>query len=94
METTKQNLSETRIETIQAAAKYSLRNMKALRKDSRCGCYFCQSIFSPKEIEEWIDGEDTAICPYCWVDSVIGESSGYPITEDFLKEMGDYMFGF
>ena len=92
METTKQNLRETRIATIQAAAKHSLRNKKALRKDSRCGCYYCLSIFSPKEIDNWIEGEDTALCPYCWIDSVIGESSGYPITKEFLKDMNEYCF--
>ena len=29
----------------------------------------------------------TAVCPYCGIDAVIGESSGYPITAEFLKRM-------
>jgi len=50
--------------------------------------------FSPKEITEWInDGEDfTATCPYCGIDSIIGQSSGYPITRDFLKRMNGHWF--
>jgi hypothetical protein len=50
-------------------------------------------IFAPSEIVEWIpDSKGTAICPYCGIDSVIGESSGYPITKGFLEEMNRYWF--
>ncbi|MCL2337863.1 MAG: cytoplasmic protein [Firmicutes bacterium] len=53
-----------------------------------CGCFYCQAIFSPKEIKEWVkDISGTALCPYCGIDSIIGESSGYPITPQFLKKM-------
>ncbi len=38
----------------------------------------------------WLDREDTALCPYCCADSVIGESSGYPITREFLRKMKEY----
>lgn len=38
------------------------------------------------------DGHKTALCPYCGIDSVIGESSGYPITKEFLEKMKDYWF--
>ena len=40
-----------------------------------------------KEIQEWVDGGKTAICPKCDMDSVIGESSGFPITKEFLGAM-------
>jgi hypothetical protein len=43
------------------------------------------------EIEEWIDpNDDTALCPYCDIDSVIGDASGYEITEEFLRKMNDH----
>lgn len=39
------------------------------------------ALFSPTEISSWIDANDNiALCPYCEIDSVIGESSGFPIT--------------
>lgn len=45
------------------------------------------------KINKWIFDENrTAFCPYCGVDSIIGESSGYPITRDFLEEMNHYWF--
>lgn len=42
-------------------------------------------------ILQWIDDvSGTAICPCCGIDAIIGEYSGYPITEEVLKEMYDY----
>lgn len=66
--------------------------------DTKCGCFHCLEIFSPSEIEEWCceveDGEEvTAICPHCGIDSVIGESSGFPISRDFLQLMRQKWFG-
>lgn len=48
---------------------------------------------TPSEITEWIEDEGgTALCPYCGIESVIGENSGYPLTRDFLAEMHQYWF--
>ena len=74
---------------IKIAHKYSSNHKASLLKDTKCGCFFCLKIFSPT----WIDDvEGTAICPYCGIDSIIGESSGYPITTEFLSEMNKYWF--
>lgn len=49
-------------------------------------------------IHEWIDVLDdsdigqTAMCPYCGIDSVIGSASGFPITPEFLMRMRAYWF--
>lgn len=59
-----------------------------------CGCFYCLKTFSPAEILEWIEepfGDETAICPYCGIDSVL--SLKYPITDAiFLQEMNQYWF--
>ena len=80
------------------AHKFSSNHMPELKQDKVCGCFYCLSIYSPTEISQWIinkqgDLRGTAICPKCGIDSVIGESSGYPITEAFLSEMKKYWFG-
>ena len=78
---------------IKIAHKYSSNHKASLLKDTKCGCFFCLKIFSPTEIDEWIDDvEGTAICPYCGIDSIFGDSSGYPITTEFLSEMNKYWF--
>lgn len=58
----------------------------------KCGCFSCLTIFHPSEIEEWIEGE-TALCPYCSVDAIIGENDAYDITPEFLRRMERYWFG-
>jgi hypothetical protein len=80
-------------ENIRNAHKFCSYNKYKLQKDNICGCFYCLNIFNPNEIEIWVDelGE-TAICPYCGIDSVIGESSGFPITIAFLKQMNKYWF--
>lgn len=68
-------------------------HMAQLKKDKRCGCFYCLRIYNPAEIEEWIvddnpiDRGGTAVCPYWGIDSVIGESSGYPLSVEFLEKM-------
>ena len=79
-----------------AAHIFCCNHKPELEKDHICGCFYCLNIFSPTEIEEWLiednpaDKRGTAICPHCGIDSVIGESSGYPITKEFLQKMHDY----
>ena len=61
--------------------------------DTLCGCFHCLKIFSPSEITSWLEeGSGTAICPYCGIDAVIGESAGHPITAAFLKKMNKHFF--
>lgn len=70
------------------AHAYSVDHKPELEKDKVCGCFYCCKIFNPIDIKEWVeDTRGTALCPYCGIDSVIGESSGFPITEEFLNEM-------
>ena len=81
------------------AHRYCSNNKPELGKGEKCGCFYCMRIFNSIEIEDWIINEEndtdkfgTAICPYCGIDSVIGESSGYDITEDFLNKMHQQWF--
>lgn len=85
-ETAKLNICEI-------ADEFSVKNKKQLEKSNKCGCFGCIKIFSPTEVTEFIAGEDTAVCPYCGTDSVIGDYSGFDVTEEFMKEMNDDRFG-
>ncbi|NLP51690.1 cytoplasmic protein [Bacillus sp. RO1] len=69
------------------AHKFSSHHKGDLEKDRKCGCFFCLEIYSPSLIKEWIDQDQTALCPHCGIDPVLGESSGFPITKDFLESM-------
>lgn len=75
------------------AHEYSINHKSKILEDKKCGCFYCLKIFNPKEITDWIEDKNgTAICPYCGIDAVIGESSGFPITEEFLLKMKNYWF--
>lgn len=76
------------------AHRYSFANKSMLEKEKLCGCFYCLEIFSPKEIEEWWEDEPelTAVCPYCGIDSIIGESIAYPLTKEFLEKMHQAWF--
>lgn len=71
----------------------SLNNRKQLQGSSRCGCYYCEKIYEPSKIKSWVDklGE-TAICPFCHIDSVIAETKDLPLTKEFLQEAHKYWF--
>ncbi len=83
------------------AHRFCTRNSKMLKGDKVCGCFYCLKIYSPTEIHEWIREQDgdkssdkyTALCPYCGIDSVIGESAGFTLTNEFLAKMREYWFG-
>ncbi len=76
------------------AHKKSSLNKTEILSGNLCGCFYCEQIFLPSEITEWIDEPtkgQTAICPKCGIDSVL--SSELPITDkEFLKEMNNYWF--
>ncbi|WP_144502605.1 cytoplasmic protein [Bacillus thuringiensis] len=79
--------------SVKAAHRFCGNNKENLKEDNLCGCFYCLEIFHPSEIKEWINSnENTALCPYCGIDSIIGQSSGFPITKEFLSEMNKYWF--
>jgi hypothetical protein len=56
------------------------------------GCFYSLARFSPTEIPIWVDEDQTALCPKCGIDSVIGSASGYPVDLPFLQRMHDHWF--
>jgi len=72
-------------------SKYSIRNKIYLENSEMCGCYYCLSIFEPKEVVGWIDNNETALCPKCNVDSVIGDSV-ICVNKDILEKANKYWF--
>ncbi len=71
-------------------------NRDEIPSSERCGCFHCLEIFLPMEVKDWI-GErggrgQTALCPRCGIDSVVGSGSGYPITIEFLRLMKEHWF--
>ena len=78
---------------VRIAHQHSSKHRHELLSSDLCGCFYCLAIFKPLVIEEWLkEGEGTALCPGCGIDSVIGSASGFPITPEFLERMYSYWF--
>jgi hypothetical protein len=80
-----------------SAHRHSIRHRQELLESQACGCFYCLSMFTPGEIVTWTDQNggvgQPAICPRCGIGSVIGSSSGYTISKDFLSRMHQHWFG-
>ncbi len=77
---------------IRAAHAHSSRHRAEITASTLCGCFYCCARFPSADIVEWVDedgrGEgQTALCPRCGIDSVIGDRSGFDISEKFLSAM-------
>jgi hypothetical protein len=88
--------SKSSNDVVISAHKHCIANQDEVLASEQCGCFYCLRIFSPKEITEWLKENNrngaTAFCPYCFIDSVIGSNSGYPITQEFLSSMQKHWF--
>ena len=83
------------LDIVKVAHKRSIRHRNEILQSDICGCFNCLNIFSPSDIEHWIDKNQngigqTAMCPKCSVDTVLGSKFGYTINSDFLKAMKRY----
>ena len=80
--------------SLEIAHEHSSSHRTEIEKSSLCGCFYCLRVYPVEEIQQWIgDGcEATAICPYCCVDAIIADASGYPLDEEFLQEMSELWF--
>lgn len=79
------------IQYLKAAHEASFKNKESILRSEICGCFSCRKTFASGEVtfRKEKDGQETAWCPYCDMDAVLGNASGYPITQDFLKAMQD-----
>jgi len=68
-------------------------NRSELAASEIASCFYCCEIFDPKEVKDWVDRNDTALCPKCGIDSVIGAASGFPVgNPKFLEQMREKWF--
>lgn len=87
--------------TTRAQHKHSSKHRDEILRSTLCGCFYCERTYPPTEIVEWVDkfsGQgigttgQTALCPYCHIDSVIGNAE-IDITSELLATMYREWFG-
>jgi len=67
------------------AHKNCSRHRNEIQQSERCGWFYCLESFTPSEIQEWVDGDATAMCPRCGIDSVTGSASVLFLSQEFLQ---------
>ncbi|MBV9071019.1 MAG: cytoplasmic protein [Acidobacteria bacterium] len=81
------------------AHKHSSNHRQEVVASTLCGCFYCCRTFDPADICEWVDPSDddvevgtTALCPFCGIDSVIGDRSGFVPAPEFLQQLNRHWF--
>lgn len=92
-----EKLAEASLERIidpklRAAHKCSSNHRLQILGSTKCGCFYCQRIFQPSIIEDWTNDDTTALCPFCGMDAVLGDASGFPISKIFFADMYQVYF--
>lgn len=81
-------------EVWEQVTELTMHNKETLLASTWAGCYCCLKVYPATTIDEYVDlEEDTALCPECGVDYVIGDATGYPVTDkEFLEAMHHHGF--
>jgi hypothetical protein len=80
----------TIIEPYKSTHKFCGNHREEILNSKLVGCFYCCEIYDPKEINEWVDKQQTAICPKCSIDSVLPENHFQ--NTNFLEEMRKVWF--
>ena len=67
-------------------------NREELKNSSLCWCISCLGSFPPSMIDDWTDEGNTAICPFCSVDAIVGNASGFNLTPQLLRTLNKKYF--
>jgi len=77
--------------------EHTKHNEQEVLDSDTCGCLGCMAMLTPDQVTEWTDEADkghpedkidrTAVCPHCGDTMIIGDRSGYQISDAFLDSM-------
>jgi ssDNA-binding Zn-finger/Zn-ribbon topoisomerase 1 len=82
---------------IREAYEHTSNHRAEILKSNSVGCFYCCKVFPKSQIVKWLDEDkagvgQTARCPKCGVDSLIGDAAGYVLNTSFLEKMKSYWF--
>jgi len=78
---------------VDRAHKHASKHRGEVLASRICGCFYCLGTFPPWDITEWVDDSETALCPKCGIDSVLGSKSGCPVDDrKFMERMYERWF--
>lgn len=78
--------------SLEYAHSFSLNNSESIKASVSCACFYCKTRFTPVEVVDFCDKGNTALCPKCGIDSVIGDASGISLSASFVVQLHDFWF--
>ncbi len=72
---------------IAAAHRATIYHEEQITKSTICTCFYCGYQFDPRTEDDldWTDEHSTQgrtlLCPLCHVDCILGDASGFPVTD-------------
>ena len=77
--------------------QHSIENRAEIEASQACGCFGCFGTFAASTVWDWIrsvgEKSDTGCCPYCTMDTILGDGSGFPVTDEgFLRALNAKIF--
>ncbi len=75
-------------------SELAFNNRHLLGQSDLCGCFYCLSLFSYQDITKWKNDtyDQTAICPFCGMETVIPSNNNYKLTVNFLRKLYNFYF--
>lgn len=67
-------------------------NASDFQSGKECCCIYCQRFFPTDKVVEFVDDDDTALCPYCGIDSVIALGADVEVSKELLAELNKRYF--
>ena len=87
---------------LESVHRYSIRHRHLFASSDRAGCFYCLATFEPRDVMDWIDGDQlitgdtadgvTALCPRCGIDAVLPSAAPIRFDAALLPEMHAYWF--
>jgi len=71
-----------------------MANRTEIEQSEQCFCAYCCQQFAASEVADFIKDKsgDTALCPKCGTDAVIGDACGLPLDKTMLKQLHQAWF--
>ena len=75
---------------IRAVPNFAIGNRHQLELSTEAGCFHCLAVFDSRQVTRYVEDDETAVCPRCGIEAVLGSASGYGLTRKELKRLRNW----
>ena len=87
-----QNYSEELKSKLEKIHAYSSNNKDLIEKSDKCYCFYCKKVMDSNVVNQYLDIENTALCPHCGIDAIIPDCIDEEINSELVEDMNKYWF--